>query len=111
MGKIAALFDLDRTLLDTSSGQLYARYLYRQGKMGRRELSRAIWWGILSRLGILDMHELIPRLLVDAMGDDEQELRRQCDQWFAQDVIPHITEIGRSPDLFLKASRSSSNEE
>ena len=40
MSRVAALFDLDHTLLDTSSGQLYARYLYRHGKMGRGELAR-----------------------------------------------------------------------
>jgi HAD superfamily hydrolase (TIGR01490 family) len=33
---------------------------------------------------------------MDAAGDDEREMRRLCDHWFAQDVIPHITERGRS---------------
>lgn len=95
MGQVAALFDMDKTLLDTSSGQLYARYLYRIGQMGRRELVRVIWWGILSWLGVLDMQDLIPRLLVDVAGDDEAHMRLLCDRWFAEDVIPHVTERGR----------------
>jgi HAD superfamily hydrolase (TIGR01490 family) len=95
MGQVAALFDMDKTLLDTSSGQLYARYLYRIGQMGRRELVRVIWWGMLSWLGVLDMRELIPRLLVDVAGDDEPNMRLLCDRWFAEDVIPHVTERGR----------------
>ncbi|MGQ9599816.1 MAG: HAD family hydrolase [Anaerolineae bacterium] len=95
MAQIAALFDLDKTLLDTSSGQLYARFLYRQGQMGRGELLRVIWWGIGSRLGVLDMQKLLPRLLVQAAGDDESELRALCDRWFTQDVLPHLTEKGR----------------
>ncbi len=95
MGRAAALFDLDRTLLDTSSGQLYARYLYRHGRMGRGELARVIWWGLLSGLGLLDMRELIPRLLAGAAGDDEGEMRRLCDRWFAEDVIPHLSERGQ----------------
>ena len=95
MGHMAALFDLDKTLLDASSGQLYARYLYRHGQMGRRELATAAWWVVLSNLGLLDMKGAIPRLLASAAGDDEQEMRAQCDRWFAADVVPHITEPGR----------------
>jgi HAD superfamily hydrolase (TIGR01490 family) len=95
MGRVAALFDMDKTLLDVSSGQLYARYLHRMGEMGFGELARVAWWGVLSRLGILDMQELIPRLLSDAAGDDEREMRLLCDRWFATDVIPHVTRRGR----------------
>jgi HAD superfamily hydrolase (TIGR01490 family) len=90
MGRIAALFDLDKTLLDTSSGQLYARYTYRLGQMTPGELAQVMWWGILSRLGILDMENLIPRLLASAAGDDEQQMRDLCDRWFVEDVMPHI---------------------
>jgi len=95
MGRVAALFDLDRTLLNASSGQLYARFRYRHGEMRRREVVRAGWWSLLGSLGILDMEALIPRLLAEAAGQDEVEMRRSCDLWFAQDVIPHITERGK----------------
>jgi HAD superfamily hydrolase (TIGR01490 family) len=95
MGRVAALFDMDRTLLDASSGQLYARYLVRQGLMGRGELARIAWWSLLNRLGLLRMENLIPRLLAEAAGDDEAEMRALCDRWFAEDVLPHITERGQ----------------
>ena len=95
MQRAAALFDMDNTLLDTSSGQLYVRYLYRHGQIGRREVVVTAWWGILSQLGILDMAGLIPRLLASAAGDDEGAMRQLCDRWFAEDVIPHMTERGR----------------
>jgi HAD superfamily hydrolase (TIGR01490 family) len=95
MGQIGAFFDLDKTLLDTSSGQLYVRYLYRRGEMGLAEVLRASWWNVLSRLGMLDMKDLIPRLLASAAGDDDAEMRRLCDRWFAEDVRPHIAEAGQ----------------
>lgn len=95
MGQVAALFDMDKTLLDTSSGMLYARYLYRKGQMGRLQLARVAWWGIASRLGLLDMQTLVPRMLTEAAGDDEWALRLQSDRWFAEDVAPHLTEGGR----------------
>lgn len=95
MGRIGALFDLDKTLLDTSSGQLYARYLYGRGQMRRAEVLRVAWWSLLNRLGMLDMKDLIPRLLADAAGDDEAEMRRLCNAWFLEDVRPHIAEAGQ----------------
>ena len=94
MGRIGALFDLDKTLLDTSSGQLYARYLYRRGEMGLGEVLRVAWWNVLSQMGRLDMKDLIPRLLAGAAGDDEARMRRTCDLWFAEDVLPHVAEEG-----------------
>jgi HAD superfamily hydrolase (TIGR01490 family) len=95
MGSVAALFDLDRTLLDASSGQLYTRYLVRQGQVGRWDLVRVAWWGFLTTLGVLDMYDMIPRLLAGAAGDDEEQMRQTCDRWFAEDVLPHLTERGR----------------
>lgn len=95
MEQIAALFDLDRTLLDTSSGQLYALYRYRHSQMGRWELVRVAWWSLLNQLGLLKMEGLIPKLLEDAAGEDESEMLRECDLWFDDDVIPHINELGQ----------------
>jgi HAD superfamily hydrolase (TIGR01490 family) len=94
MGRAAALFDLDKTLLDTSSGHLYARYMHREGEMGWGELARVAWWNLLSGLGMLNMEDIIPRLLAGARGTDEAEMRAMCDRWFAQDVVPHIAEAG-----------------
>jgi HAD superfamily hydrolase (TIGR01490 family) len=103
MRQTAALFDLDNTLLDASSGQLYARYLYRHGRMSRSELARVVWWGILSGLGLLDMRELIPKLLSQAAGDDEREMRAFCDRWFVEDVVPHVTEAGTQQVAYHQA--------
>jgi HAD superfamily hydrolase (TIGR01490 family) len=94
MDRIAALFDLDRTLLDTSSGQLWARYMHRTGQMSTLEFARAAWWGVLSRLGLLDMTELIPRLVETAAGGDQAETMRDSNRWFAQDVLPHVAGRG-----------------
>lgn len=95
MGRIAALFDMDKTLLNTSSGLLYARYLYRHGQMRRRELATVTYWAILSRMGLLDMNQLVPRMLASAAGGDEREMSLLCDRWFVEDVISHVTDRGQ----------------
>jgi HAD superfamily hydrolase (TIGR01490 family) len=95
MSSMAALFDMDKTLLDAYSAVLYVQYLRRIGRMGRRDVARVIWWALLDRLGILDVQSLIPRLLISAAGDSEPELRRLCDRWFVEDVLGHLTERGQ----------------
>jgi HAD superfamily hydrolase (TIGR01490 family) len=93
---IAALFDLDHTLLDTSSGRLYAQYIFRQGKISRADLARVAWWNLAAKLGLLNMLSVIPKLLGDAAGDDEAAMRELCDRWFASDVLPHLTKRGQA---------------
>jgi len=95
MERIAALFDMDKTLLDTSSGLLYVRYLYRIGRVRKRELARVMSWMVLDRLGALDMSGIVPRLLAITRMQSEPEMRRLCDRWFAEDVAKHVTERGR----------------
>jgi HAD superfamily hydrolase (TIGR01490 family) len=95
MGQVAALFDMDKTLLDATSGALYARYLYREGQMSRWELLRVGWWGVLSRLGLLDVQNLVPRMAAEQAGYDEKVLRAMSDRWFVEDVLPHLTERGQ----------------
>jgi HAD superfamily hydrolase (TIGR01490 family) len=95
MGQIAALFDMDKTLLDAYSAVLYVRYMRRTGRMGRREVARVLWWALLDRLGVLDVQSLIPRLLISAAGDSEPALRKLSDRWFVEDVLGHLTERGQ----------------
>jgi HAD superfamily hydrolase (TIGR01490 family) len=95
MDRVAALFDLDRTLLDTSSGQLFVHYMRRTGRMGNREVLQAAWWSFVSWLGLLDVQKMMPGMLVDVVGEDEAEMRRISDRWFAEDVVPHVTGRGR----------------
>ena len=95
MDRVAALFDMDRTLLDTSSSLLYVRYLRRIGRVGRRGVAQVIGWMLLERFGLLDMESVVGRLAVTTSGDSEPELKALCDRWFAEDVVSHVTDRGR----------------
>ena len=95
MDRVAALFDLDKTLLDATSGWLYARYMYRKGRMTRRDLARVMWWNLLNKLGILSMEAFFLRWIAEGAGVDAEEMQQACDLWFMEDVLPHLTEIGR----------------
>ncbi len=95
MGKIAALFDLDKTLLDATSGWLYARYMYRTGRMKHRDLLQVMWWNLLNKVGVLTMEEFFLRWVAESNGMDAEEMQRACDLWFVESVLPHLTEKGR----------------
>jgi HAD superfamily hydrolase (TIGR01490 family) len=95
MNRVAALFDMDRTLLDTSSALLYVRYLRRIGQISRWGVAQVMGWTLLERLGLLDMQRLVERLATAASGDSEPELKQLCDRWFAEDVLVHVTDRGR----------------
>jgi hypothetical protein len=63
VARVAALFDMDRTLLDATSGALFARYLYRNGQIRRWDLARVAWWTLLGRLGLLTFRHWCPACL------------------------------------------------
>jgi HAD superfamily hydrolase (TIGR01490 family) len=75
----AAFFDLDKTLIEGSSGVHFARVAYRSGMIGRRELLGDLWANVKFRLeGSTDAaSEDIRRRILDAIaGTPVKELRR-----------------------------------
>jgi len=75
----AAFFDLDKTLIEGSSGVHFARAAYRSGMIGRRELLGDLWANVEFRLrGSTDAaSEVIRQRILDAVaGTPVKELRR-----------------------------------
>ena len=89
---IAAFFDMDRTILDDSSGMLYLRYLRETGRIGLREGMRIAWWWLGYALGVVDFPHAMARMFVSFMGEREDVVRAGSVTWFEEWVAPHITE-------------------
>jgi HAD superfamily hydrolase (TIGR01490 family) len=68
--KAAAFFDLDRTLIEGSSGVHFARAAYREGMLSRRELAGDVWANLKFRLhGSTDEGtEVIKQRILDAIA-------------------------------------------
>ena len=62
MCHIIAYFDMDYTILDTSSGLLYVEYLRQRHQITSRELLRFGWWTLLYKLSLIDMARAMPHL-------------------------------------------------
>ncbi len=93
---VAAFFDMDRTLLDASSGRLYMQALIKMGRISWKERLEMLWWAVMYMAGRLDMGNLTATMIqrhhlnesVDAMWDLTQ-------RWFDAMVRSHVTEKGR----------------
>jgi putative phosphoserine phosphatase/1-acylglycerol-3-phosphate O-acyltransferase len=89
---IAAFFDMDRTILNDSSGKLYVRYLLKTGRIGALEGIRIGWWILAYMLGFIEFPQAMTRMLVMASGEEEGPLWEETARWFEEWVAPHITE-------------------
>ncbi len=93
---IAAFFDLDNTILSTSSGRLWIRYLRQTRRLSRRQ-EAAIWgWVGLYALGLLDFPHLMARVMAGATGQDEAETWALCRRWFDELVLGYVAEGARA---------------
>lgn len=94
MTQIAAIFDLDETLLDASSGRLFFQYLRHSGQFSRFFHWRDSWTVLsavlLYRLGLLNATETMQRGARVAAGLPLDNFWPVVQQWFDEVVIHHI---------------------
>jgi HAD superfamily hydrolase (TIGR01490 family) len=92
-GRGAAFFDLDKTLIEGSSGVHFARAAYREGMLSRRELAGDVWANVRFRLrGSTDegTEEIKQRILDAIAGQRVVDLAR---------LGPHVL-VGVLPLLY-----------
>jgi len=90
MNNIVAYFDMDRTILRTSSGMLYMRYLWRRGEANRRAMLRAYWYAVLYKLGWFNYPAVAARLASNASTNSEAETQALCQRWFEEMAVHYI---------------------
>jgi HAD superfamily hydrolase (TIGR01490 family) len=92
---IAALFDMDRTLLRVDTAMSWTKFLYRRGELPASMVAKAIYWSTLYKLAVLDMENVFTRLAMDLAGDSEAEMIAKCDVWYREHIAPHIAPAAR----------------
>jgi HAD superfamily hydrolase (TIGR01490 family) len=90
MSPIIAFFDMDYTLLDTSSGLLYVKYLRQTGRIESRLLLRVAWWSLLYKLSLIDIAKAMPKMSVYARHTRASETLAQSRMWFKDMVASHL---------------------
>lgn len=81
-----AFFDLDHTILTTSSGKLYLRHVRRKGGISVRELAYGLIISYLYRMGFIDTETIVKRWALKYRGRSEKGLIEFSNSWFSAEV-------------------------
>ena len=92
----AALFDMDRTLVRIDTATLYVRYQRDVGEATWQDAARVAWWMFQYTLGVIDAARVAEQALQSFKGKREAWLRETCKVWFADYVLSHVADEGRS---------------
>ena len=90
MSAIIALFDMDYTTLNDSSGLLYVKHLRQQKRIGRRVLLRIAWWTLLYKVSAIDVNSAVPKMLSYAEHQSASRLMAESYAWFDETLKDHI---------------------
>ncbi len=93
--KVAAFFDLDRTLLGVNSASLWIRHERRQGRIGRRQVAEAAFWLLGYRIGLVDVETGIVRAAASMKGRLEADVAEATRLWFVETIVPTFLVEGR----------------
>jgi HAD superfamily hydrolase (TIGR01490 family) len=87
---IAALFDIDGTLIARNSAPLYMQHLRRKGLARRRDLARTLYFLVRYKLGLLDIERAVAVSMDWIRHHEEAALRRDCERWYADTVRQYL---------------------
>ena len=85
---VAALFDVDGTLLARNTAPLYMSHLRRTGQARRRDLARTLYYLLWYKLGLLDVHRALEVTMEFVRGRDEAAMRADCLAWYQRGRPP-----------------------
>ncbi|MBL0220493.1 MAG: HAD family hydrolase [Myxococcales bacterium] len=87
---VAALFDMDNTLLRVDTGMSWTKFLYRRGELPKKMVAKAVYWSALYKLAVLDMEAVFTKLCLDLAGDSEHEMIAKCDVWYRDHIAAEV---------------------
>jgi HAD superfamily hydrolase (TIGR01490 family) len=87
---IAALFDIDGTLLARNSAPLYMRHLRRTGQARWSDVALTLYFLLRYKLGLLDLERALAASLEWVRGRAEAEVRADAEAWYAAEVRPWV---------------------
>jgi HAD superfamily hydrolase (TIGR01490 family) len=87
----AVFFDLDNTIVSTSTGLLYYRYLRKKGLASKFDTVKVLYAFIRYRMNSLDIKTLAEREARKVTGMSEEAMIALCERWFDEMVRHHIS--------------------
>ena len=87
---VAALFDIDGTLIACQSGPLYIRHLRRTGHASLLDLVKAFVFLVQYRLGLLDIQRASQASMGLVRGLHEASILDDCRRWYEREVRGYL---------------------
>jgi HAD superfamily hydrolase (TIGR01490 family) len=88
--RAAAFFDMDGTVISVNSGTQWARHLRKKGALTGWQMLRAMTWIARYKFALIDLISLTEQLTADMEGQSEDDLREECLDWAARELIPYV---------------------
>ena len=88
--RVAALFDMDKTLIDANSGALYMRQRFARGELSGFALARGLGDYLRYKLGVLDLGAWTAALVREFAGRRRSEVAREAQRMLGAELIAHI---------------------
>ncbi|MBU1534827.1 haloacid dehalogenase-like hydrolase, partial [Myxococcota bacterium] len=86
----AAFFDLDRTLIDTNSGILFAMEERRTRRISTLQFLTSLYWGALYHFNLIDIDRAYHKAVQLYKGQHTDDLERITRDWFESRVRHRI---------------------
>ena len=87
--KVAAFFDMDKTLITKNGAKTWMMREYRLGHLGVGHLVRGTFHLLLNHFGIVNIEHAMRQAISTLKGLTEEEVIRATEEWFAEDMVPH----------------------
>ena len=82
--RVAAFFDVDKTLIAENSGTLYVRNLWEKGEIDWRTASQHLFAYLRYKLNLLDIEQFAESTAEDFAGRAEEELMAESRGWVSE---------------------------
>lgn len=93
--RVAAFFDIDKTVLEVNSGTKWVGYQWRKREMTPWQVGRALAWLVQYRFGLLDFDAMAARILRSYAGRAVEPIAQEVERWFHAEVASEICHEAR----------------
>jgi len=102
--RVAAFFDVDKTLVRVNTGRLNMRHRVATRQAGPREVLRFTRWMTQYQLGVVDVREVTTKALGPMRGVEEARFRAEMNGWYEAYVRRHVSLEGRREVIRRRAA-------
>jgi len=87
---VAALFDIDGTLIARNSAPLYMKHMRRTGQARRRDVAITLYYVLRYKLGLLDVERALARSMSFIRGRVEAAVQADAACWYRRELRPYL---------------------